>query len=687
MKTYTKKQEFESSGGGQAMSIQNSAKIINILVSSMYSDKYKAIWREMIANGWDSQVEAGTSHIPPDVTMPSMWESTFRYRDYGTGLTHDFMMNKYTVVGFSTKENTNNAVGKWGLGRLVPLSYTDTYTIISYQGGMARHYAISRSPEGITCVPMGESPTKEANGLEVSFPIQQQDASKFAEALKYISLGMSVKPRATNVKDFEWPAVPVSTEGSCWKYLDPQKLPYGSPLRGQAHVRMGCVLYPIDKQYDFAGESVILEAPIGSLAVTASREALSYGPDEPTDKTIRRLLAKFAAEVVDEQVKKTLSAKTYTEALMFHMKTLGDLRGAFRTAYTKRVTNWKGYYLPEAGYFYPDVDILQWGWEFSNDKRVQVTKGGSIRSLRHDNINNVHVVVENVTEGSRDTRGPKRILQWWRAFEEKERPEFLAWIQLDETDKGQIQHLIEFFCKFPDWPVTLVKDMPDIPKTVRVKNKVKAKRLSSSLQTSIFYSQLDVTIEDFDQGGYYIKTENNRLCNFTGGEAKFLSWVQALRTLKEIPEDTEIYVAPKTLWSKFEGNNKWVELAPKVKPMLLKHLPGFRSSAATYVDQRHKDQFLTSFEGCSSLIDSYLKGWDSQSYLTIPSSRCLSLLHELGEDAPVSTLEDTKSALLKKIYELYPLLGSKDYRMEKHYKDYIKLINTVRVSYKETENV
>jgi hypothetical protein len=685
MKTYTKEREFETSGDAVGMTIDgdNFAKIINILVANMYSDKPKSIWREITANGYDAQRDAGTSHIPMDVTMPSIWDSNFKFRDYGTGLSHSFMLNEYCKVGYSSKENTNNAVGKWGLGRLVPLSYTDTYTVISYQGGKARHYAVSRSPKGVSCVFLGEQPTKEANGIEISFPIQRADVEKFAQALKYISLGLDVKPRVINQPDFKWPDAPVSTQGNGWKYLDTSKLVYNSPLKGHAHVRMGCVLYPISKEYDFAGESVILEAPIGSLAVTASRESLSYGPDEPTDKTIRRLLAKFAEEVVAEQIKKTLSSKTYTEALKNHFNCLDSLRGSFRTHYAKKVRDWKGYSLPETNnfYYYPHAGVIYWDYDYQQDRRVQVTQTSTKATIYYRDLDSVAIVVENVTDGNRDIRGPKRILQWWKTFDNDTRPTRLIWFQIDESDKGQLEKLISFFCKHPDWPVTLVKDMPDIPKSVRTKSTVKAKRLRGTYLSSISGDQEDVTIQDFEQGGWYIKTENNRLHNWQGQESNFLYLLSVAKKLKELPDDAVIYVAPKTLWPKFEGNKKWVEITHKIKPMILKHKAGLVKSAESYIDKRDRGTFLTKFEGCCTLIDQYLSDWESMPYMDFPADVCLKILGRL--DIGVDTTKMTQKKYLQaQIHNKYPLLKLGD-GFEQDFKDYIKLINTV----KETENV
>lgn len=62
--------------------------------------------------------------------MPSVWEPTFRVRDFGPGMPHEFMMGKYTVAFHSEKDDTNNQVGASVLAVCLPLA-TQTTTPLS----------------------------------------------------------------------------------------------------------------------------------------------------------------------------------------------------------------------------------------------------------------------------------------------------------------------------------------------------------------------------------------------------------------------------------------------------------------------------------------------------------------------------------------------------------------------------
>lgn len=675
MKSNTLEREtyFSGSGQSQAMSIQSSAKIVGILVDSMYSDKPKAIYREMVSNGWDSQREAGTSHIPPDVTMPSLFTPKFSYRDYGTGLSHEFMMNGYCMIGHSTKEDTNEAVGKWGLGRLVPLSYTDTYSVVSYQGGYKRSYSIVRSDNGIECVPMGEEPTTEANGLEVSFPIRKEDTKTFQQALEYVCLGLDVKPRVLGMKDYEWPQVPVSMQGNGWTYLDKSKLPYGHPLKDRAHVRMGCVLYPVATTTQGYNESVILEAPIGSLAVTASRESLSYGKNEPTQDTINTLMQKFLDEVVEHSIQKVRDSKTYLEAYNNYIEARQSLRGVFRDKFTLAVTMWNGYLLNEYLPISDGGDFQRWS-EYSYDlvRRVQVTKSGSHHS-RYSSVSkdNFAFVVENVTEGSRDVRGPKRILNWWKNMPADKRYDYLAWFQFDQNDKKSVDLLTYLVTMYPEINFHQVStDCPDIPPAKKGSRPVEVKTLLSTARdlTPQYWRDYKLSSEDFDNGGFYVESVSNEV------EWSVRSYYGLALALKEI--DFQIYVVPKTLWKKFEAASQWKKADKEFIKRVNKHRVGLVASAKTY-SSRNILTYLKPYEHCDTLIASYFKAVQGVDYQTNSTSFnpawCENTLKKMGVDTSSFNRGPYIDQLLNKIEEKYPLLKMAHHSSDtKLFEDYIK---------------
>jgi len=117
--------------GAVGFTIQANAKMFRILSSGLYSNKEKAIIREVSCNAYDANIDAGNGDIPIEVHLPNVLEPYFSIKDSGTGLTPEQMTDIYTQYGNSTKTDDNRMIGALGLGSKSPFSYIDSFTVIS----------------------------------------------------------------------------------------------------------------------------------------------------------------------------------------------------------------------------------------------------------------------------------------------------------------------------------------------------------------------------------------------------------------------------------------------------------------------------------------------------------------------------------------------------------------------------
>ena len=74
--------DFEQSN----YTIEATAKAFSILSDQLYSNKVRAVVRELSTNAYDSHVDAGNGDKQFEVHLPSNMEPTFSVRDYGTCL-------------------------------------------------------------------------------------------------------------------------------------------------------------------------------------------------------------------------------------------------------------------------------------------------------------------------------------------------------------------------------------------------------------------------------------------------------------------------------------------------------------------------------------------------------------------------------------------------------------------------
>lgn len=289
MITANEKREVDTfAGEGVAFTIKANGKAFKTLIDGLYANKIQSVTREIWSNALDSHMMAGCADKPFDVSFPDVFSPEFSVRDYGVGLSHESVVNLYTTLFESTKEDTNDQVGKFGIGSKSPFSYTDTFSVMAIKDGECNYYSAVIGEEGLpTIFRLHTEATTEPNGVQVSFPVRKEDVNAFQRAAKTVALGFDVKPNVVNVKGFEW-----ETE-------------YENVLNRGLWVKMGCVIYPVDlgilceqvmeKHPNSHGEAVVrfiratngreckvINVPVGSVEISASRENLSYGRREPT---------------------------------------------------------------------------------------------------------------------------------------------------------------------------------------------------------------------------------------------------------------------------------------------------------------------------------------------------------------------------------------------------------------------
>lgn len=299
MKLHTAQNTIEKSSSFQTSNfkIDATAKAFAILSDSLYSNKIKAVVREISTNAYDAHVAAGCPDKPFYVQIPTKLDTTFAVRDYGTGLSHDDCFGLYTTYFRSDKTDSNKAVGCLGLGSKSPFAYTDQFLVESFHNGT--HYVFS-SYKGDTGEPvfslLDEKPTDEPNGMRISMSVDPEDSGEFREEAETIYETFDVRPTTSVPLNFQNNEVLV--EGSNWKI-------YKSGWKNT--VIMGQVSYPIDTdQFEYGTDAYKLldgcngfeiKVDIGDLDITPSRESLSY--NDRTKKNILSIVADALSELSD----------------------------------------------------------------------------------------------------------------------------------------------------------------------------------------------------------------------------------------------------------------------------------------------------------------------------------------------------------------------------------------------------
>ncbi|MCK9530965.1 MAG: hypothetical protein M0R77_10480 [Gammaproteobacteria bacterium] len=284
--------------------IQASAKAFEILSSSLYSNNILAIIRELSANAKDSHKAAGCPEKPFDIQLPNKLDPSFKVRDYGVGMDHQFVMTRLNTYFDSTKNDSNEEIGGFGLGIKSGFSYTSSYMIVTFDGTTRRVYAFQIGASGLPEISfLAETPSTEPRGVELSIPVMDKDYDRFREEAIEALTFYEPKPNISGVDASAFDIKPLF-QGTGWKiYQNPGR------LKNENYVEMGNVIYPVIEENNPYDESrhyrhhrrgrgadmiMVYSAGIGEIDITPNREQIKL-----TDRSKARI-TKFEETVTEE---------------------------------------------------------------------------------------------------------------------------------------------------------------------------------------------------------------------------------------------------------------------------------------------------------------------------------------------------------------------------------------------------
>ena len=288
--------DFETSN----FNIEATAKAFSILSDGLYSNKIKAVVRELSTNAYDAHVEAGNADVPFEVCLPTQLNHEFHVRDFGNGLSHEDATTLYTTYFRSTKTSSNDAVGCLGLGSKSPFAYTDNFIVESFHAGTHSVYTAYKNEDNEPVFSLLSSePSDEPSGLKVTINTKQEDRWDFRTEAEVIFEHFTVRPTMVGA-DAHYHDYEYTFSGDGWAISE-----YGGN-----RVIMGQISYPIDREHFSgvtreildSGFSIVVLADIGDMDITPSRESLSYNPKtiEAINTAVNRLVEDIALNLAVE---------------------------------------------------------------------------------------------------------------------------------------------------------------------------------------------------------------------------------------------------------------------------------------------------------------------------------------------------------------------------------------------------
>lgn len=298
-------QAAESTAGeGRTLKINGTAHAFKMLSDGLYSDKISSILRELGSNAVDSHTAAGKADVPFEVKLPTQIDPEFYVRDFGVGLTEAEVYDLYLTYFSSSKQASNDFIGGFGIGSKSPFAYTDSFNVTVAKDGTRIAFAVYLDHDAPKVVKLLEEPATPEwpSGLQVGFAVRPEDFRAFSEKASEVYAWFKVPPQVLGDCSFER-ASPALT------FPHATVLKQAAGQNGHCSVRVGGCRYFIDKRAIPSGDNltatailnnqaIVLEAEIGKVALTGSRESISYDAKGETQQYLVSLAAAAYEDLV-----------------------------------------------------------------------------------------------------------------------------------------------------------------------------------------------------------------------------------------------------------------------------------------------------------------------------------------------------------------------------------------------------
>ena len=178
--------------------------IINRL-TELYKNPLEASIRELVSNAVDATVSAKLEDVKPIQLFLDEYNNFLSVEDFGSGMSYDDLLNIYSKYGASTKRDDFSAIGSYGLGAKAPLSYTDSFTLITTKDKETVVAIVSKTDSFPQIQIISKEITENPNGTKVQISLNDNDSKMayqiFEDYIRFSDM-MSVPVVFTHNKGF-----------------------------------------------------------------------------------------------------------------------------------------------------------------------------------------------------------------------------------------------------------------------------------------------------------------------------------------------------------------------------------------------------------------------------------------------------------------------------------------------------
>lgn len=257
---------------------ENLGIIFDTLSKSFYSDPIGSIIREYSNNSIDAFVAAGKD--PRPVIEFKKEDRSLHFIDEGTGLNPEQMESIFLSFGESTKRNTDDQIGSFGLGSKSAISYTPAFYITTRTDGVEYQYLFSKTGPIPELDLLQTFVTDKPNGTDVWFYLKPANSNYSYQETELELFVTAINRQLPYLENVEFRGLPNKNEFTLFKGDHFIYRPDLKIQNGLLHICFGHNVYPINfqeldrKPIEFDG--ALLFGIDSGLQVTPNREQIRY---------------------------------------------------------------------------------------------------------------------------------------------------------------------------------------------------------------------------------------------------------------------------------------------------------------------------------------------------------------------------------------------------------------------------
>lgn len=270
----------------------SASQLIMDVLAKLYDNPVEAAIREYVSNAYDANVEAGSTE-PVHLHVPTEDEPYLEVSDTGNGLDYLGIVSVFANFGTSTKRDSNEFIGGFGIGSKSGLAISDKIHVSSVCNGLLNEFVLERTPNGIiTRFTKENEPTTDESGTTITIKLGEKLKTDWDENLiihtfspKMILCGWSkdeVLITNAEYEEFNEYRVPDTWYFNGYEYKCPLIKKNGQNLKG---FLIGKVFYEMPatiryKKSALESPSLIIPFDIKDIKVAYSRERIDYTDED-----------------------------------------------------------------------------------------------------------------------------------------------------------------------------------------------------------------------------------------------------------------------------------------------------------------------------------------------------------------------------------------------------------------------